>query len=306
MGARSRRSPHLSLLFSTLLLFTFPLAPASGESTPRSEDGSTVESEGATWNIFPGPRERFFPEAVADIEGARFGATTLSVSDPDLEGAGGRRFFLELGSRLGIAQWTTPRSRWQGLRIELEVGFQGQFDPTKNYDNLGWDGVYGLWVSTASRDGTALRAGLHHISSHVGDEYAEATGRRRLEYTREELLVSVSRELDFGFRVYGEAGWAWELRNPDAQEASRGRVGVERFAPPRLFGDRAGWYFALDLAAWEERGWDLETTAQLGLWFPAGDRRWRLGLAFHDGALPIGELLPATETSVGAGLWLDL
>jgi hypothetical protein len=65
-----------------------------------------------------------------------------------------------------------------------------------------------------------------------------------------------------------------------------------------------GWYAALDLQAFAERDWQVDPTLQAGLLVPAGDRRWRVGLAVHDGAVPIGEYYRADETYVALGLWL--
>ena len=60
-----------------------------------------------------------------------------------------------------------------------------------------------------------------HLSSHVGDEYAERTGRRRIAYTRNELAGGISERLGERWRAYGEIGWGYSLKNNDLQEPGR-------------------------------------------------------------------------------------
>ncbi len=67
---------------------------------------------------------------------------------------------------------------------------------------------------------------------------------------------------------------------------------------------RLGWYAAANLEAMAERGWSVDASLHAGLLVPAGDRRWRLGVAFYDGRVPLGEFFRSDERSVTLGLWL--
>ncbi len=51
----------------------------------------------------------------------------------------------------------------------------------------------------------------------MGDEYAERTGRLRINYTREEFLAGISGELGDRWRVYGEAAYGYDLRSETNQ-----------------------------------------------------------------------------------------
>jgi hypothetical protein len=61
-----------------------------------------------------------------------------------------------------------------------------------------------------------------------------------------------------------------------------------------------------DANAWEERDWEADLSAQVGLLYPAGDRRWRAGIGYHDGRVPIGEFFQDSERYRSFGLWLDV
>lgn len=242
------------------------------------------------------PPSNLYPHYVADPRRPEFGVTILGFPDPQIPDSGDRRVGLKLGGRFGLA-------RVGGWQADIEAGFTGQFDIEHSLDNLGWDGTYGFLVSTAFENGVSVQLGTKHISSHVGDEYMERTGRQRIGYTREELVAGAAWSIDGRWRTYGEAGWGYKTKDEIGQEPGRLQLGFEHEAAGRL-GDRLGWYAALDLQALEERDWQADPTLQVGLLVPSGDRRWRVGLAVHDGAVPIGEYYRVDETYVALGLWL--
>lgn len=191
--------------------------------------------------------------------------------------------------------------RWQ---FDIEPGFVGQFDIDHSLDNVGWDGIYNFLFSSALRDDLHVQIGTKHVSSHVGDEYAERTGRRRIGYTRDELAAGAVWSVTSRWRTYAEAGWGFAPKEEIGQKPGRLQFGLEHEAPGSIGQGRLGWYAALDLQALEERDWQADPSLQIGLLIPAGGRRWRVGLGVHDGTVPLGELYRVDETYVALGLWL--
>lgn len=251
------------------------------------------------------PPSNLYPRYVADPRAPRFGVMLLSVPSPRIPDSRNQRVGLKLGGRFGLLRIHPegrPESGWQ---VDIEAGFTGQFDIEHSLDNIGWDGTYGFLASTVIRPGLHLQFGGKHISSHVGDEYAERTGRRRIGYTREELAAGAAWSFAPRWRTYAEIGWNYEPREEVGQEPGRLQLGLEHEAPGRFAGGRLGWYAALDLGAFEERSWQLDPTLQIGLLVPSGDRRWRVGLGYHDGAVPLGEFYRVDESYISLGLWLD-
>jgi hypothetical protein len=242
------------------------------------------------------PSSNLYPHYIADPRRPEFGLTILGYPDPEIPDSGDRRVGLKLGGRFGLV-------RFGGWQADIEAGFTGQFDIEHSLDNVGWDGTYGFLVSTSFENGVSAQLGTKHVSSHVGDEYAERTGRRRIGYTREELVAGAAWSIDDRWRTYGEAGWGYKTKDEIGQERGRLQLGLEHEATDSL-SSRLGWYAALDLQAMEERDWQVDQTLQAGLLVHSGDRRWRVGLAVHDGAVPIGEYYRVNETYVALGLWL--
>lgn len=241
------------------------------------------------------PSSNLYSGYIADPRRPEFGVTVLAVPDPQIPDSGDRRVGLKLGGRFGLI-------RFGGWQLDIEPGFVGQFDIEHSLDNIGWDGLYNFLVSTALRDDLRMQIGTKHVSSHVGDEYAERTGRRRIDYTREEFAAGATWQIHPSWRTYGEIGWGFAPREEIGQEPGRLQLGLEHEAP-ESFG-RLGWYAALDLQAMEERDWQADPTLQIGLLVPAGDRRWRVGVGVHDGTVPLGEFYRVDETYVALGLWL--
>jgi Protein of unknown function (DUF1207) len=251
---------------------------------------------GVAFELFPD--SNLYPRYVADPRHPGFAVTILGFPDPKIPDSGDRRVGLKLGGRFGLL-------RVGGWQADIEAGFTGQFDIEHSLDNIGWDGTYGFLASSAFANGVSVQLGAKHISSHVGDEYAERTGRRRIEYTREELAAGIAWAIDDRWRTYAEAGWGYDPREEIGQEPGRLQFGLEHEAPGTIGHGRLGWYAALDLGALEEKDWQVDPTLQAGLLVPAGSRRWRIGLGYHSGTVPIGEFFRVDEDYFALGLWLD-
>ncbi|HWM93902.1 MAG TPA: DUF1207 domain-containing protein [Thermoanaerobaculia bacterium] len=253
------------------------------------------------------PSSNLYPGYVADPRRPGFGVAVLGFPDPQIPDSGDRRVGLKLGGRFGLVRIHPAGDPESGWQVDIEAGFTGQFDIEHSLDNIGWDGTYGFLLSSSLSDRLSVQVGSKHISSHVGDEYAERTGRRRIGYTREEVVAGAAWLIaNLGsnrWRTYGELGWGFKTKDEIGQERGRLQLGLEHEAPGSL-SSRLGWYAALDLGAFEERNWQVDPTLQLGLLVPAGDRRWRVGIEVHDGSVPIGEFYRVDETWLTLGLWL--
>jgi hypothetical protein len=251
------------------------------------------------------PEDRLYPYYTADPRSAEFGVAWLEIPDPALADSGSSRLGLKLGGRFGLLR-LHPRDRpAAGWQLDIEAGFVGQFDLERSLDNLGWDGTYALLASTRLGGGTSLQLGTKHVSSHVGDEYTERTGRGRLGYTREELTAGIAWSGARGERVYAEAGWDWSPKEPLGQEAGRLQAGGELHRAAFRRWPRLGWYTALNLEATEERGWRRDATLEAGLRVASGARRWRIAVQLYDGRVPLGEFFRSDEGNLALGLWLE-
>jgi hypothetical protein len=259
-------------------------------------------------NIILTPAGDLYPKYMADPRHPTFSIMRMRFSNSDIDDAGNLRWGLRLGARFGLLRFHKDGDKNHGLQVDIEAGFIGQFDIDNSTDNIGWDGIYGLHLAWAPAGGIAFRLGTLHNSSHVGDEYAERTGRVRIKYTREEYVFGVSWSFEEKWRAYAEAGYGHVLRNDDLMEPWRVQYGLEYVSPHGFWHGRLGWYAAADVSSYEESDWDINTTLQAGLILPVIQlsRNYRLGLEYYSGRSHFGEFFQDDESYLSLGLWFDI
>lgn len=265
---------------------------------------SPEPSPGPGFRSFPG--RPIYPAYLADPKSPEFSLSLFEVMDKSIPETGSLRVGVKLGVRFGIVRWApagAPDRPWQ---VEGEVGFSQQADPDYELDDIGWDGTYALLFCREIRPRWFLQFGSKHVSSHVGDEYAERTGRRRVGYTRDEITLGASRRTAANLAGYLELGVSYNLRTRARQERWRLQAGLQKeWLPPEGNG-RRGWFVAANLEMLQELSWEPDVDVQGGMLVRAGETQWRLGMQYRSGRVPIGEFTRFHESYVYLGVWLVL
>ncbi len=252
------------------------------------------------------PTRHLYSPYLADQKRCTFGLQLLNVHDTDIPDTGSERFALRLGGRLELFHWGNTSQPQQGLQANLEIGFRGHFDTTQSQDNIGWDGNYGLLFSYRNNPTIAWRFGPYHTSSHVGDEYAERTARKRISYTREEILTGLQVNLNPQWQYYLEVGYGYNMDEKPLQKHKRAQTGIQYQQTNFSTTKRLGIFAGLDLSSYEERDWDINTALQLGFAFSATPHIWRVTLDYYNGQSIMGEFFQHNERYTGIGLYLDV
>jgi hypothetical protein len=248
----------------------------------------------AVADVEPFPEGAVYPSPIAGPASRGFGFSRLQVDHVTTTDTGNTFYALKLGSvfnLLGVGEWS----------LGFDAAFLGLFDVDRSYDNLGWDGNYGVVVARTLGSAGAMRLAWLHTSAHVGDEYLERTGRMRIGYTRQEVALGGSWKPARAWRLYAEYAHGYGYDPDDPGEPGRGQVGIEWER-----GSRWGPYGALDVQAWQERDWARDVAVQGGIAFRSETRRWRLGIEAYDGRVPLGEFFLEDQRHVAVGLFLDL
>ena len=300
------------------LVFTAAAATAYPEDLPKNSGGAADSSE---WRLEFGPGGQLYPIYIANPIRPQMGIARAWFSDSDIPNAGDERYIIRLGANVGFlryAPWLVypwfpedpaPAGRPDsGFQLNVEAGYLGMFDLESSQDNIGWDGLYGVLLAWSNGEGLAAQTGIKHVSSHVGDEYAENTGRTRINYTRGEYVLGLSLAGEKFWRVYGEGGYAYDQRNEQLQEDWRLEAGLELTDPHRFWNNRFGWYAAADFNWYQESDWSTDITVQTGLLVAREKlfRTFRLGLEYRKGRSLMGEFFFRDETYISLGLWCDL
>jgi hypothetical protein len=226
------------------------------------------------------------------------------LSDTEIPETGAFRFGLRLGGSFGILRWHPPDNPKKGWQLSFEGGFAGQFDITWSWDNNGWDGFYGLYMSRMVSDRFGFRFGSQHDSSHIGDEYSERTGRDRIHYTREEAIFGVVWNHTPKTTFYSELGWGNGLRGG---MTFRLEGGAQFVSEQSHWKGRASHFAAFDIRSYEETDWSTRLTVQAGYWIPVGDRNavHRVAFEYGTGRSVMGQFLWEKETYFALGWYYD-
>jgi hypothetical protein len=275
---------------------------ALGDSAPAHGEAAAPNRR---WRVEVAPPADFYPQYIADSIRAQSALLVAMVDDTEIPESGDGRFILRLGGRFAMVRVHPTDKPDVGCQLDFEGGFSGHFDTDHSLDNIGWDGFFGLQLSWKPTEELGFRFGTLHDSAHVGDEYAERTGRQRIGYTREELNLGVSWAVNPWWRLYAEGGYGYTIK--EFQEPLRAQAGVEYLGVRTFFGGRLSWYTAFDLRAYEENDWDVRTTAQLGLILPfkRGTGRYRFALEYSDGRSALGEFFFRDESYLAFGWYFD-
>ena len=317
-GRRNRhRRPGLICLFvppaqrlvAVILLVTlFSISTVSIVRAAELEKENDSASDASDWQLTFAPGGYLYPLYIADPRRPTMGIARAWFSESDIPAAGNDRYIIRLGANVGFLRFSPADKPDSGLQLDVGAGFLGVFDLDNRQDNIGWDGIYSVLLSWSNGRGAAIQAGLKHVSSHVGDEYAEETGRRRINYTRGEYVLGLSLSGLKYWRIYGEGGYAYDQRNEQLQKHWRLQSGLEFVDPKRFWKKRFGWYAAADLNWYEESDWSTDVTAQAGLIVTREKlfRSFRLGVEYRNGRSILGEFFFRDESYVSLGLWCDI
>jgi hypothetical protein len=270
----------------------------------QSPRGSTITATGSGRAYFaPG---HLYPPYAADPFRVGFGFEPVHMSKLSIPHTSKSRVNLRAGGILPVVHSVQEGQPDVGWQISILGGFNDQNDVHNSLDNIGWDGRYGLLFMMAPKPGLAFKFGLLHVSSHVGDEYMERTGRKRIGYTRQELAIGASWFPTDRWRLYAETGRAISITNQEKQEPLRAQFGLEYESSPVHWRRQAAWYAAMDVQTMQERSWRGDISFQSGLLVRSTGRTWRIGVAWYHGRPMIGEFFEYTERYLSVGFWIDI
>ena len=287
---------------AAVVLASGSLAIAQPSGGQPSQDPASAPSAGAV-TLFP--NGDVYSVYAADphrptnylAEGFTIGGSIPSTDSP--------LTLVATGGRFGMLRFGPAKPGGRAWQISVEAGFDALFDSQNKLDVVGWDGNYGLTVTTASSSPLAWKFGVLHVSSHIGDEYQARTGHERVNYTREEVNVGAAWRWSPNWRAYGEAGMAY-YQGDSALEPWRIQSGIEYETGLGPCGPHLACYAAADISAMQERGWRVDKTIGVGIVIRSPGRTSRLFLEWHDGRPTANEFFRDNIASLSLGLRIDL
>ena len=302
----TRPSTCASILMFVLCSGVAAVGAQDPVSQRPEEQRPTTWQPGPTRSVELFPAGEVFPVYAADPHRPTNQVAVGFYSRSEIPDASSPRTTLSGGGRFGVLRIDSTAPGGRSWQISIDAGLDAVFDSQYKNDGIGWDGNYGLTVTTAKAASPfAFKIALQHISAHLGDEYEERTRAARINYTREELTLAMSWQPRPRARVYGELGLAYRMRSED-QQRGRWQMGAEYERRPTVFGGRMAWYGALDFSMLEERDWRLDTSLQGGLVTRNKGRTYRVFMQWYDGRPMLGQFTRYSEAALSLGMKVDL
>lgn len=246
------------------------------------------------------PQGLMYHSYVAGEKEPRIGLSMLK--DPDLGGI----WEATLGGRIGIIRYGTHGAiNPEGWQIDLEGASLSRVDRSApSSPLLATDYRVGL-LWTRRKNGTAVKAGYYHISSHLGDEFVIANpGFERLNYVRDSLIFGVTHDISRDWQGYGEIGYA--LGTGGGSEPLELQFGLQYEQRDRVNCQGAP-FAAANIHLREEVDFGGGINILAG-WRWRGDPSGhvlRIGLQFYNGKSIQYSFLRQSEQFVGTGIWVD-
>lgn len=269
---------------------------------PVMADESSAHNNTSSGVIFP--LTQLYPYYIANPLRPAFSMLNVRYSKTEIANTSLRRYDVKVGRNLGIYR-SQPEKNKRGWQLTFGACFHGEFDPATSFDNVGWDGIFSLSLEMRFNKTFAHRFGIHHISSHIGDELIERTGIKRIEYTRQEIRYGMMWFMSPYWQSYIEIGKAYDMRNKAVQKIWRSELGFQ-YENKKYWRSNLGWYMGADFSSYEENDWDVNTSLHLGVVTNTKTNNYRLGFELYDGRSPLGEFFQANEKYIGFGLWIDI
>jgi hypothetical protein len=209
-----------------------------------------------------------------------------------------------LGARVGLLRYGTRD--WflpQGFQIDAEGAANVRLDMQQEVDVRSADFRGGV-PFTFGYGRHQTKFAYYHLSSHIGDEYLiKNHGFRRLNFSRDTLVLGHSFFFTDRLRVYGEVGWAFYS---DVSEPWEFQVGLD-YAPAHPTGPAGAPFFALNGHLRQELNYSGNLVVQTGWAWRAAEngRLLRAGMHYYNGASSQFAFFHNFEQQLGIGAWYD-
>jgi hypothetical protein len=199
--ALSPRAIPAAFTSSEEMIVETALVDEEPELMPEVAQASFANSSGYDWQILP--QGLLYHSYLAGENESRLASQWLWDRDRGLF------WNAVLGGRVGLLRHGTHGWNGEGFQFDVEGAAILRIDPCENSDPLqGTDyrcGFVGTWRKGRWR----WKAGISHVSSHLGDEFLLTNpGFNRLNYVRDSFLVGTTFDYTPDWQFYGEVAYA--------------------------------------------------------------------------------------------------
>lgn len=160
-------------------------------------------------------------------------------------------------------------------------------------------------IGTNKFNGTAIKYGYYHISSHIGDEFLLANPTfTRVNYVRDSAIVGVTQDLEYATQIYGEIAYA--IGTEGGAKPLEFQFGAQ-YQPVARSNLRGAPFVAANYHIREDFNFQggFNTLAGWGWQGIETRHRLRIGMQYYNGPSLQYQFLDRVENLYGGGIWLD-
>lgn len=211
---------------------------------------------------------------------------------------------ITLGGRVGLFRFgSSDPVRPEGFQIDLEGAGMPRLDLENNEDLLAADFRAGMPI-TYGIGRWQSKLAYYHLSSHLGDEFMLRNPTfRRVNYSRDALVLGQSFYVTDDLRLYAEADWAFVS---DVSQPWQFQFGTD-FSPFAAYGSGGAPFAAVNGQIRQEQNFSGNLVVQAGWQWQAEGRPGllRIGMQYYNGKSNQYQLFDRFEQKLGLGLWYD-
>lgn len=209
-----------------------------------------------------------------------------------------------LGGRVGMLRLGSRDDLWpQGWQLDIEGAAFPRMSLERDRDLVAADFRFGVPLTFRYRQWESKLA-YYHVSSHLGDEYMVTfPAAQRTNYVRDGVLLGLAVRPHEDWRVYTEAGWAFNFDG--GSQAWEFQFGVE-YTPVRRSGIFGEPFAAVNGRIRQEVEFGGNVSCQIGRqWRGQSGHLLRLGAHYFNGKSDQYQFFDEHEEQIGAGIWYD-
>ena len=248
-----------------------------------------------SWQLFPDGL--IYRSYMAGGRESRFAAHWVHERDQ------GWLWDITLGGRMGLLRYGTQNDAWpEGWQLDIEGAAFPRLSLERTRDMDATDFRLGVPL-TFRRGAWEGKFAYYHLSSHLGDEYIETFGRRRINFVRDTIVLGIAVWPFPDMRLYSEAGWAFRARG--GSEPWEFQFGID-WSSQEPTGRRGGPFFAANCRLRQEVDFGGNMTVQNGWqWRGRTGHLMRIGMQYFHGQSDQYQFFTEHEEQIGVGLWYD-
>lgn len=207
-----------------------------------------------------------------------------------------------IGAQFGLGRIAPKGRPNEGLQLDIFGAVFTRFDPRRFLTAADYRAGIPL---TYKKGPWSTKLSYEHTSTHIGDEYSQAYGRRQNPLILDEVVFGLSRYFGGHVRVYGQAGYAFNTaKQTNAGRRDRFDFGIS-YSNYEDTGPGGRPFAAYDMDLREYQNYTVNSTFQVGWQWVSSLHSIRLALEVYQGRSPFGQFYTTNEHYAGIGGYYD-